>query len=724
MGMFSWLGQDSSKSGETLQQMRNAQAIDASTSCIMMADAERNIIYANKAVKTLLKEAEPELKKVLPQFSADNLIGQNIDQFHKNPSHQRGILANLTEQMTSSIVIGNLNFKLTLSPLRDQQGNNIGTVVEWVDQSELLLKAGMLDALSRSQAVIEFDPQGNIVDANENFLNAMGYRLEQIQGNHHRMFVDEEYGRSGEYKQFWEDLRKGEFKSGEFKRQTKSGEEIWIQASYNPIYDTAGNVSKVVKYATDITEAKLQNAYYQGQIEAIGKSQAVIEFELDGKIITANDNFLNAMGYSLDEIKGKHHSLFVEPEYKVSPEYRTFWDQLGSGQHMAGEYKRLAKGGREVWIQATYNPIFDSSGRPFRVVKYATDITSRKVAINDIQAVMMELSQGNLQVSLQEEKLGDFKELGVSINGFIEELKDTITQIRSAVETITGASSEIASGNADLSSRTEQQASSLEETASSMEELTSTVKLNAENADQASSLASQASTVAVDGGKLIGEVVNTMSSINDSAQKISDIIGVIDGIAFQTNILALNAAVEAARAGEQGRGFAVVASEVRTLAQRSAEAAKDIKELISDSVGKISNGNELVGKSGDTMQEVVDAIKRVNDIMSEIAAASAEQSSGIEEISKAVNQMDEMTQQNAALVEQAAAAAESMNSQADQLSERVSQFQVGVESQPSRSAARTAKAPVAGTSRKADKANGRQSLPKAAASDDDDWESF
>ena len=241
-----------------------------------------------------------------------------------------------------------------------------------------------------------------------------------------------------------------------------------------------------------------------------------------------------------------------------------------------------------------------------------------------------------------------------------DSLAKTVTQIRMGTDTIATASSEIASGNLDLSSRTEEQASSLEETASSMEELTSTVKQNADNSRQANQLAVAASAVAVKGGAVVSEVVNTMGSINDSAKKIVDIIGVIDGIAFQTNILALNAAVEAARAGEQGRGFAVVATEVRNLAQRSAAAAKEIKALIGDSVEKVDAGSKLVAEAGTTMDEIVDGVKRVADIMAEITAASQEQSDGIEQVNQAIGQMDQVTQQNAALVEEAAAAAESL----------------------------------------------------------------
>lgn len=356
-----------------------------------------------------------------------------------------------------------------------------------------------------------------------------------------------------------------------------------------------------------------------------------------------------------------------------------------------------------------------------------TLVNTADKGLNDVARVLGAIAKGDLTERINAEYSGTFGDLKNYCNETTESLTTMLSEIRGAADMIFTASSEIAQGNADLSSRTEQQAANLEETASSMEELTSTVKLNADNAKQANVLAEQASTVAVDGGALIQQVVTTMNAINESARKISDIIGVIDGIAFQTNILALNAAVEAARAGDQGRGFAVVASEVRTLAQRSANAAKDIKALISDSVQKIDNGNSLVGKSGDTMKEIVSAIKRVNDIMAEIAAASAEQSTGIEEVSTAVSQMDEMTQQNAALVEEAAAAAESLQSQADQLNRNVAQFRLdeGYEAvQPATRASapksRALAAPAKATAKPA--APKKLAPPKSSA--EDEWEQF
>ena len=244
---------------------------------------------------------------------------------------------------------------------------------------DLLFKdyAGQVEAIGKSQAVISFNMDGTIITANDNFLEAMGYGLDEIQGQHHRMFVEPSDRDSNEYKEFWEALNRGEYRAAEYKRIGKGGREVWIQATYNPILDLNGTPFKVVKYATDVTQQKLHNADFSGQVEAIGKSQAVIAFNMDGTIITANDNFLEAMGYGLDEIQGQHHRMFVEPSDRDSDEYKEFWEALNRGEYRAAEYKRIGKGGREVWIQASYNPILDLNKKPFKVVKYATDITQR-----------------------------------------------------------------------------------------------------------------------------------------------------------------------------------------------------------------------------------------------------------------------------------------------------------------------------------------------------------
>ena len=466
---------------------------------------------------------------------------------------------------------------------------------------------------------------------------------------------------------------------------------------------------------------------FENLIAAISKTQAVIEFKLDGTVLTANDNFLKTLDYTLEEICVQHHCLFVEPAYRQNAECRMFWDKLGRGEYDAGRYKRIGKGGKEVWIEAAYNPIMGRNGKPFKVVEYATDVTAHERAtevlgptvrpaqdvlsaardgdftqrvplegkdgqvkllsarINDLMAtqsaavdevvkVMGALATGDLTQRVTSQYLGSFAKLCEDANTTAEQLRFSMKEISEASEAINTAAGEISSGNTDRSQRTEEQTASLEETAVSMEELTATVKQNTDNAKQANQLAASASEVAVKGGSVGSQGVTTMSSITESSKKIVDLISVIDGIAFQTNILALNAAVEAARAGEPGRGFAVVASEVRNFAQRSAAAAKEIKTLIGDSVEKVEVSSKLVESAGKAMEEIVSSVKRVTDIMAEITAASQEQSAGIEQVNQAITQMDPVTQQNAALVEEAAAASELTKDPAGNRSQLVAKF--------------------------------------------------
>ncbi len=534
---------------------------------------------------------------------------------------------------------------------------------------------GQMAAINKSLAVIQFNMDGTVLTANQNFLDVLGYSLDEIKGRHHRMFVAPAESSSTAYQAFWGRLNAGEFSQGEYMRVAKDGREIWIQATYNPIIGSNGKPFKVVKYATDITAQKLKAAESESLVAAIRQSQAAIEFTLDGIITDANDNFLKTVGYSLAEIKGQHHRMFVDPDYARSAEYQAFWDQLRNGRYDAGQYHRRGKGGRAIWLQASYNPILDASGRPIRVVKFATDVTEQVRTVERVQALVEGALEGNLVDRLPTTNLtGNLLHLSVGVNTLLDGMSAMVSQLKVAVEQVRSGADEISRGNTNLSQRTEEQAASLEETAASMEEMTATVRQTAENASRASQLAMSARSQAEKGGAVVAQAVSAMQGINSSSTKIADIIGVIDAIAFQTNLLALNAAVEAARAGEQGRGFAVVAAEVRSLASRSAEAAKEIKTLIQDSVQRVAQGTKLVDESGTTLSGIVDAVKNVTDIVSEISSAAHEQAAGIDQVNKAVTSMDEVTQQNAALVEEAAAAAQALLEEAQQLDHMMAKY--------------------------------------------------
>jgi methyl-accepting chemotaxis protein len=563
---------------------------------------------------------------------------------------------------------------------------------------------GHVAAIGRSTPIIHFDLNGLVLTANEMFLKASGYKLSEIRGQHHRMFVDADHRDTPEYRAFWEKLRRGETQSAMYKRQGRDGKPLWVQATYYPILDSFGNPFKVIKHTVDVTSQMLERADGQGQLAAISKAQAVLELALDGTVLNANSNFLNTFGYPLEELRGRHHSMFVDAAQRDSADYRGLWGKLARGEYDAGQYKCVAKGGREVWIQASFNPILDAEGKPFKIVEYAMDVTQQltfseqlRTAVGETRAVVSAAAGGDLsrRVSLAG-KSGDVAELSRGVNELIDVMMKLVEQIKATAGEVQLAAEEISVGNGNLSQRTAEQAASLEETASSMEEMASTVRQTAENAAQANQLAIDACAQAEKGGAVVGAAVNAMSGINSSSSKIADIIGVIDEIAFQTNLLALNAAVEAARAGEQGRGFAVVASEVRNLAGRSATAAKEIKALIQDSVARVSEGSRLVDESGRTLEGIVGAVRKVTTIVAEIASASREQSIGIEQVNRAVVQMDETTQQNAALVEQAAASSEAIVDQAHSLNSMIARYKIAAASAASSGVAMPARRVAAG----------------------------
>ena len=530
-----------------------------------------------------------------------------------------------------------------------------------------------LAALGRSLAIIEFDPKGIILSANDNFCKLLGYSEQEILGKPHSLFVDPAYARSSDYKDFWAKLGRGEFDAREYERIGKGGARVWIQATYNPILGADGKVSSVMKVAADITATKLRNAEFESKINALSRAQAIIEFTPDGKVLTANENFLETMGYRLDEIQDQPHSLFVEKSEVDAPAYREFWRKLSAGEFVSSSFRRLGKGGREVWLQASYSPIFDLSGKVAKVVKFATDISD----LTHLGDGLARLADNDIEHNIDTPFAPAFDKLRLDFNAAIGNLRSALGGVSDGVDLVASGAKEIAVASEDLSQRTEQQAASLEETAAALEEVTATVKATTDGAKQARAVVSEARVEAEKSGEIVRRTVDAMGRIQKSSQEIGKIIGVIDEIAFQTNLLALNAGVEAARAGEAGRGFAVVASEVRALAQRSADAAKEIKGLISASTAEVGAGVKLVAETGETLTHIVDKVTQINSVVVSIASGAEEQSSALQEVNVAVNQMDQSTQQNAAMAEQATAASRSMLHETEKLSEATRQFRLG-----------------------------------------------
>ena len=556
----------------------NKAMADNSPINILLADTNLNITYVNPASLRTLKT----LERFLP-CKAEEVLGKNIDVFHKDPSHQRRILSNERNLPKRAIIqIGDQKADLLVTPVFDNAGKYIGPMVTW-------------------------------------------------------------------------------------------------------------------EVVTAKLEMEAKNLDYMRQIEAISAAQAVIEFKMDGTIVDANANFLNTVGYRIEEIRGQHHSMFATPEFATSPEYKAFWAKLNRGESDEGRYMRVGKGGKVVWIQARYSALLDEAGKPYKVVKYASNITEqvRLEQESKENAERERLAQEDLRRKVEELMLvvnasanGDLTKeisfngedaMGKLAEGFRKMLKDLrviIGQVVEGAAQFAEGSHVIAESSQRLASGAQTQSASVEEMSASIEELTRSIEAVKDNASEANKLAIQTNKMAEEGGQAVQKSVEAMDLIKNSSEQISEIIQVISEIASQTNLLALNAAIEAARAGEHGLGFAVVADEVRKLAERSSEAAKEISKLIKESTQRVSDGAKLSEETGKALEKIIQGVEATTNKISEIATATVEQAQNANEVANAIQQVSSVTEQSAAASEEMASSSEELGAQAGSLRDLVKRFRV------------------------------------------------
>lgn len=720
---------------------RVKQALDVCKANVMMADADYNIVYFNDSLKEMLSENERTLQESLNQFDMSTLMGSNIDIFHKNPAHQRGMLDRLTSTYETDIKVSGLTFSLIATPVFNN-GERTGTVVEWQDITAKLAKEAedkqaaaetgrVKQALDVCQAnVMMANADYEIIYFNDSLKAMLSENERKLQETLTRFDMTTLMGANIDIFH-----QKPSHQRNLLDKLTSTYETsikvsgLTFNLIATPVFNNGERTGTVVewldvtaKLAKEAEEQKLaaENARIKQALDNVSANTMVADADLN--IIYMNNAVSNMFRTAQSDIvkdlpnfdANNLIGVNIDGFHKNPSHQRNLLGNLNSTYS-----SQLHVGGRTFKVVA--NPIKDTNGDKIGTVVEWTDRTaevaieheidtiisaaaagdlSHRVStdgkegfflnlsnglnrlvgiadsvISDVVNMFDGLAKGDLTRQINGDYDGQFRKLQTDANATASRLTEVIGGINESANTVTSGAEEIAQGNSDLSQRTEEQAASLEETASSMEEMTATVTQSAQNATLANELAQEANTKADHGGKVVEQAVTAMEAINDSSKRISDIIGVIDEIAFQTNLLALNAAVEAARAGEQGRGFAVVAGEVRNLAQRSAGAAKEIKELIRDSVGKVTDGTQLVNQSGETLQDIVQAVTKVADMISQISIASDQQSTGIQEVNKAISQMDEMTQQNAALVEEVSAAGDAMAEQARNMKSQLSFFQ-------------------------------------------------
>ncbi|QDU30569.1 Methyl-accepting chemotaxis protein I [Anatilimnocola aggregata] len=663
---------------------------------ILFANKDLVITYANPASIRTLKT----LEKYLP-IRAEELIGKSVDIFHKVPSHQRRILSsdrNLPHR--AIIAIGDQKADLLVSPTYDDKGEYLGPMVTWEVVTEKLMLEDksrdsneQLAAVGKVTAKVEFNMDGTIVTANENFLGAVGYSLNEIVGKHHRIFCSKEYANSTAYSQFWDKLNRGEFEVGEFMRVNKRGEEIWISATYYPINDVNGKPCKVVKFATDITAAR------KAAIAANEKS-AIVENAPINIMLANNQGIITYINpASMKALKKIEHLLPIKADQIVGSTYDIFHKMPAHQRRLLADPKNLPHltqiklGGEILSLQA--NAIFDAKGNYSGPMVTWEIITERIAAeerekenqlrerrtqqelsekVTEVLAVVNAAAAGDLTREISFSGDDSMGQLASGVRKMMTDLRNIISQVVEGAAQFAEGARVIAETAQSQAQGAQTQSASVEEMSASIEQLTRSIETVKNNAASANTLACETSRMAEEGGQAVQKSVEAMGRIKSSSEQISEIIQVIGEIASQTNLLALNAAIEAARAGVHGLGFAVVADEVRKLAERSSEAAKEISKLIKESTQRVADGATLSEQTGQALSKIIQGVDSTAKKINEIATATVEQAQNATEVAGAVQQISTVTEQAAASCEEMASSSEELGAQASTLRELVRKF--------------------------------------------------